>query len=64
MTINNDEMYWTMFIWLGLLIGSIVGGYIPILWGGSLFSIASILCGTVGGLFGISAGYKISLWLS
>ena len=61
---NNDEMYWTIFIWLGLFVGSTLGSYVPILWDESLFSLSSILCATVGGLFGILAGYKISQWMS
>jgi len=64
MTRNNDEMYWTMFIWLGLFVGSALGSCVPILWDESIFSIPAVLCATAGGLFGISAGYKISRWMS
>lgn len=41
-------------------VGSIVGGYAPLLWGGSTFSLSSILLGALGGFLGIYAGYKIS----
>jgi len=65
MTRNNDEMYWTMFIWLGLLIGSIIGSAASVEFlGVSIFSLSNIIATTVGGFIGISAGYKISQWMS
>jgi hypothetical protein len=47
-------------IWVGLTIGGFVGGYIPLLWGDSAFSFASIIFSAIGGLAGIWAGYKLS----
>ena len=47
-------------IWIGMFIGSAIGGYIPMLWGGSLFSFSSIILTAVGGLAGIWLGFKIS----
>ncbi len=44
----------------GMIIGSSLGGYLPVLWGGSLFSFTSILLTAVGGLLGIYLGFKIS----
>lgn len=47
-------------IYLFLFIGSILGGYVPALWGGGdLFSGASILWSTLGGFLGIYIGYKL-----
>lgn len=46
-------------IWIFVFIGSIVGGYIPILWGGSLFSFTALLLSGVGGIIGIAVGIKI-----
>jgi hypothetical protein len=43
----------------GLLIGSTIGGYIPVLWGGDLFSFTSLLGSLIGGLLGIWAGNRI-----
>ena len=44
---------------LGMVVGSIVGGYVP-----SLFGVdglmASLLCSTAGGLLGIWIMYKLS----
>ena len=47
-------------IWLGLFIGSGIGGAIPSLWGADMLSLSSILFSTLGGLIGILAGYKLS----
>lgn len=49
------------FIMLGMFIGSGIGSYVPLLWGGSVFSLSSILFGALGGFLGIWAAYKISV---
>jgi hypothetical protein len=40
--------------------GSIVGGYIPVLWGASSFGVESLLFGAVGGIAGVFLGIRIS----
>ena len=47
-------------IWIGVFVGSSIGGYLPALWGDSLFSMSSIILSAVGGLAGIWAGWKLS----
>ncbi len=47
------------FITLGMVIGSVIGSYIPLIWGDSAFSMTSFLFGGLGGFVGIWAGYKI-----
>ncbi|HWQ60577.1 MAG TPA: hypothetical protein VN420_05550 [Candidatus Fimivivens sp.] len=47
------------FIYLFLFIGSTIGGYAPLLWGGSAFSMSSIILSGVGGLIGIYVGYRL-----
>lgn len=47
-------------IWLGILIGSTMGGFIPNLWGADLFSYSSLLLSTVGAFVGLWLGYKMS----
>lgn len=47
-------------IMLLMFVGSIVGGYVPLIWGGSTFSFSSVLLAGVGGFTGIYAGYKLS----
>lgn len=44
----------------GMIVGSLAGGYAPMLWGGSVFSISSIILGAIGGFAGIWIGYKIA----
>lgn len=50
------------FIWIGVLVGGTVGGWIPTLWGAGAFSIAGIIGSTIGGLVGIYFGAKIANW--
>jgi hypothetical protein len=38
---------------LGMIIGSTIGGYVPMIFGAGLFSGLSLLGSLVGGLFGI-----------
>ena len=45
-------------IMLGMIIGSTVGGYVPVIWGGSAFSFGSIMCGLIGGIAGIYVFWK------
>lgn len=47
-------------IYIGLFIGSTIGGSIPALWGDSLFSLWAVLLSGVGGIAGIVAGYKLT----
>ena len=44
---------------LGMLFGSIMGGYIPTIFGASVFSMSSIICGGVGGILGIWLSFKL-----
>lgn len=46
-------------IWLGMFIGSSIGGFVPMLWHASLFSISAIFFSTVGGIAGIWAAYRL-----
>ncbi len=43
-----------------MAVGGAVGGYVPLLWGGSTFSMSSILFTALGGFLGIYVGYKLS----
>jgi uncharacterized membrane protein YeaQ/YmgE (transglycosylase-associated protein family) len=47
-------------IWIGILIGSTIGGFIPELWGADLFSYSSVLLSGVGALVGLLIGYKLA----
>jgi predicted MFS family arabinose efflux permease len=47
-------------IWIGILIGSTIGGLIPSLWGDGMFSYSSVLLSGAGAFLGLWAGYKIA----
>jgi uncharacterized membrane protein YeaQ/YmgE (transglycosylase-associated protein family) len=48
------------FIWLGLIIGSTIGGFVPELWGAGVFSFSSMLLSTVGAVVGIIVAFKLT----
>lgn len=45
-------------IFWGMTIGSLVGGYIPTLWGSGILSMSGILLSGIGGFVGIWVGYR------
>lgn len=47
-------------IWVGVLVGSSLGGYLPSLFGSGLFSLWGVLGSTLGGFLGVWAGVKLS----
>jgi len=47
-------------IWVGVAVGSTVGGFIPTLWGAGFFSFSSIFFSAVGAFAGIWLGYRLS----
>jgi hypothetical protein len=47
-------------IWLGVFVGGAVGGYVPALWGGGVFSMSSIVLSGIGSIAGIWLAFKIS----
>ena len=51
-------------IYIGLTIGGIVGGYLPVvLFNVSAFSWLSLICGFVGCIVGVWLGWKLTLWI-
>jgi hypothetical protein len=47
-------------IMAGMVIGSYAGSCIPLIWGGSLLSMSSILFGGAGALAGIYVAFNLS----
>lgn len=47
-------------IYLGMFIGSTIGGMIPMMWGDSAFSVTSVLLSGAGGIAGIVVAYKLT----
>ncbi|HSX29175.1 MAG TPA: hypothetical protein VLE73_01290 [Candidatus Saccharimonadales bacterium] len=52
-----------LLIWIGITVGSALGGWIGSLMGGGLFGWQSILLSTLGAFAGIYAGYKLGQYL-
>jgi uncharacterized membrane protein YeaQ/YmgE (transglycosylase-associated protein family) len=48
-------------VWVFITIGGLIGGYIPVLFGQSDFSILSIITGGVGSLVGVWIYTKLDL---
>jgi hypothetical protein len=51
------ESRWS--IWLGIFIGSTIGGLIPELWDAGVFSYTSVLFSGIGALAGLWIGFKL-----
>ncbi|MBX4192027.1 hypothetical protein KW798_00890 [Candidatus Parcubacteria bacterium] len=45
--------------WAAILIGSTVGGLIPLIWGAGFFSFSSMLFSAVGAIVGIWVAYQV-----
>ena len=46
-------------ITIGVLIGSTIGGYVPVMFGADFLSMASIFGNLIGGFVGIWTGYRV-----
>ncbi len=51
-----------LLVWSGMIIGSLIGGYIPVLFGASWLSGAEILGNGLGGIVGVIVGYKLGIY--
>lgn len=47
-------------IWLGMVVGSVIGGFIPALWGAGMLSFSSIIFSALGAMAGIYLAYKLT----
>ncbi len=47
-------------VWVGMIVGSGVGSFIPTLWGAGMLSFSSVIFSALGGFLGIWIGYKVS----
>lgn len=48
-----------IYIWGGMFAGSGIGSLLPLLWGETALSLASVVLTFVGGIVGILAGYAL-----
>ena len=53
------QMKLHIFVGVGLTIGSLIGSYVPVLFGIDSFSYTSLLTGTIGSIIGIFVGYRV-----
>lgn len=51
---SKKTIYFFMFI------GGTIGGYLPLLWGGEVFSFSGIIFNALGALLGIYIGFKLT----
>jgi len=47
------------YVWIGLFVGSGIGGYVPSLWGVGFLSYSSALTSAIGAILGIWIGFKL-----
>jgi len=46
-------------VWIFVGVGTIVGGVVPVIWGGSMLGFASLVFGTLGGAAGLWLAVKL-----
>ncbi len=49
-------------IWLGMFVGSSVGGYVPMMFGADMLSVWSLVGSALGSVLGIVAAYKYTAY--
>ena len=47
-------------IYVGMIVGSTIGGFVPALWHASMFSMSAIFLSAVGGIAGIWIAHRLS----
>jgi hypothetical protein len=47
-------------VWIFVGVGMTVGGFVPVIWGGSALGLASLVFGSLGGLAGLWLATKLA----
>lgn len=47
-------------VWLFVGVGMVVGGFVPLVWGGSALGVASLVFGSLGGVAGLWLAAKLT----
>ena len=47
-------------IWMGMIVGSVIGGFIPSIWGAGVLSFSSIILSSLGAMAGIYVAFKMT----
>lgn len=50
----------TTLVMIGLTVGSIIGGFVPMLWGAGFLSYSSLVANAVGGILGVIVTVKLT----
>ena len=58
--VYDEAMSEKAIVMLGFVVGSTIGGYVPILFGASFLSYSSFIGNAIGGTIGTYLGYKIA----
>ncbi len=58
-TAGADSAAMRSVMGLCVTMGTLGGGYLPVLWGDSGFSLVSLLCGGLGGLAGVWVAIRL-----
>lgn len=56
----DNNMSRKSLVILGMIIGSLIGGYIPVIFGAGLLSYSSVLGNGLGGIIGVLIAYKLT----
>jgi len=48
-----------MIIYIGMFIGSSIGSVLPVIWGGSMLSLSSVMLSAVGGIVGVIISFEV-----
>ena len=60
MTVADKQAVEKRILWMCLVVGSTLGGFVPEAWGASGFGVASIVGSAIGGIVGVWAAARIS----
>jgi hypothetical protein len=47
-------------VWVGVMVGSTVGGFVPSLWDSGFISMSGVIGSALGGILGIYIAWKLS----
>jgi hypothetical protein len=47
-------------VWIFVGVGMVVGGFVPLVWGGSALGLASLVFGSLGGVAGLWVAAKLT----
>ena len=59
-TLTDGRLVDRRVVWLFVAFGMVVGGFVPVLWGGSALGLASLVFGSLGGVAGLWLAAKLA----